>query len=342
MSINVATLNTHLIGNVEDIATILEELEFCDIEYHKAKHEIRCSRAEGHNSSSVRLDVNTLSYICFSTNERGNIYTAVMSRLDISFPEALRWVAKKLHLSNAEMYRKIRLPFGGFYKNIKKNTEDTETALPTYDNSILDNYQGKYNMMFFQDGIDFKTQEKFNVGYDLLSNRITVPQWSVNGELVGVMGRLNEDDCDKARRWIPLLPCSRSHTLYGFHYNYQEIQRKRACILFESEKSVMQMHSMGSDIALATCGSHLSATQSHIAKSLMVPRIILAFDEGLDEEYIRESAKKLVSDNPLYSNEVGYIYDDEGLILKKGEKQSPSDVGKDKLKYLLREKVRWI
>ena len=77
-------------------------------------------------------------------------------------------------------------------------------------------------------------------------------------------------------------------------------------------------------------------------KSLLVDKTILAYDEGLEEEYIREEAKKLKVNNAIFNNKVGYVYDRENIIIPKESKGSPSDFGKEKFSYLIKNCVVWI
>lgn len=214
--------------------------------------------------------------------------------------------------------------------------------MKTYDESILDEYLGKFNTMFFNDGISYKTQEKFNVGYDIWTNRITVPEYTFDGKICGIMGRSIDSNCAKEERWLPIIPCSRSLTLYGYHTNYECIQRKNLCVIGESEKFPQQLDTIGSNVGLGSCGCHLSDTQTKYIKGLLVSKNILAYDEGLEEEYVREEAKKLKIDNAVFHNDVGYIWDSEHQVIPKGSKGSPSDYGKEGYLYLMKNCVKWI
>jgi len=160
--------------------------------------------------------------------------------------------------------------------------------------------------------------------------------------LCGVMGRLNDTKCSKDERWLPIIPCSRSLTLYGYHHNYDFIQQKNIVVVGESEKFVQQLHSMGSRIGLATCGCDISDVQAKYLKSLMTKKIVLAYDEGLEEDNVRMQAEKLVLNNAVFKNKVGYICDKNNLILPKGSKASPSDLGKDAFLELMKNHVVWL
>ena len=264
-----------------------------------------------------------------------------MEKLDLSFPKSLEYVAEKLGIEKEKFNKKIILPFGGFYKGLIREIQEPEYSIKTYNDDILSPYLNKYNMMFFDDKINFQVQEEFKIGYDLETNRITVPIWTLDGKLCGIMGRLNDKNCLTEERWLPIIPCSRSLTLYGYIQNYHKIQQKRLCIVGESEKFSLQLKSFGCEIGMSTSGCYISDTQAKYLKSLLIPRTILAYDEGLEEEYIREQAKKLKVENHILQNQVGYIWDENNEVLEKGKKQSPSDLGKEKFTYLVK-KVKWI
>ena len=317
-------------------------MDYTNITYRSKKNELRFSREYGHNPTSMRLKLDTLKFDGFSINVHGNIYTLVMKTKNLSFPNALKYITSVLGLEKNQFNKKIHYPFGGFYKGIMKEIKEPEFSMTTYDESILIEYSGKYNMMFFNDGIYFQTQECFHIGFDLESLRITVPEYTLDGKLCGIMGRLNDSKCLKEERWLPIIPCSRSLTLYGYHHNYETIQQKNIVVIGESEKFVQQLHSMGCYVGLATCGCDVSDVQARHLKALMTSKIILAYDEGLEEDNIRMQAEKLVLNNSMFKNKVGYIYDKDNSILPKGSKASPSDLGKGAFLELMKNHVIWI
>ena len=339
---NALKLTEHLSNNKDDIYKILESLDFQNISYNPSHNEFRFAREYGRNPSSVRLNVDTLKYCCFSTGEYGNLYSLIMNRESLNFPQALNYIAELLELQKSEFSKPTKLPFGGFYKKLVKELKEPETAMQIYSEDILSEYRGKYNERFFRDGIGYTTQEKFNIGYDIWTNRITVPEYTFDGQLCGIMGRSNDSNCEKEERWLPIIPCSRSLTLYGYHMNYEAIQKNRLCVIGESEKFTQQLDSFGCHIGLASCGCHLSETQLKYAKGLLIDRVILAYDEGLEEEYVREETKKLKINNAVFANKVGYVWDESHEVIPKDSKGSPSDYGKEAFTYLIKNCVKWI
>lgn len=338
---NVMRVNEALSADENIVREILEELEFTQLTFDACKRTFRFAREEGRNPTSMVLNLDTLSFHCFSTGNKGNLYTLIMQRKDMNFPNALKWAADYAGLDKEEYDIDIQLPFGGFFQGLVKEISEPEFSMKTYNESELDEYKGFYNTMFLKDGISFESQEKFDIGYDALSNRVTIPIYSLDNKLIGIMGRYN-GKCEKEERWLPIIPCSRSLTIYGFNENYRSIEEKGMAVIFESEKSVMQCNSFGCHIALATSGCHISDTQAKHIKSMFIPKIILAYDEGLNEEDVIAEAEKLKMNNQIYKNQVGYIYDREHKYLPEGSKASPSDLGKEIFVKLIKECVVWL
>lgn len=321
-------VNEHLANNVDDITNILEGLEMSNITYNPRRHEIRCSREAGRNPTSVCINTETLFYKCFSTNKKGSIVSLVMDRKQLSFRYALEWIGDRLGLEGGSYQNQtIQLPFGGFYKNIIHELESPEANMEILPESILSGFNTPCpNMMFLKDGISIDSQAKYLIGYDIESGRITIPQRDIYGNLVGVMGRMNSSICDYSERWYPVISCPRSLTLFGYAENIRNIDQGGGCVLVESEKSVMQMDSMGFKFGLATCTNTISDVQAKIIKgnSASLNSVVIAFDEGLDESLLREAAKKLQMRNQIYRYKVGYIFDKEHELMPRGSKCSPT------------------
>ena len=338
---NVLQLTEKLASSPESIAAVLESMGYHS-SYVSSRNEFRFAREPGSNPTSCLLDGKTLSFYCFSSNLHGNLFSLVMEKEHRSFPSALNYICERGGFDKSEFSREIKLPFGGFYKKLMRDSFEADSQMKTYPEDILEYYDNGANIRFLRDGIDIQTQQLFKVGYDLETSRITVPEYTMDGKLCGIMGRLNSDDCPHEDRWLPIIPCARGHTLYGFHVNYRNIAEKRVLVIGESEKFVMQCRSFGSSISLATCGCHVSDIQARYIKSLMPEKIILAYDEGLEEGFIRDECKKLISDNCMISNKVGYIWDNENEIIPKDSKKNAADMGKAGYVKLIKEKVKWL
>lgn len=339
---DVHALKSYILTKPELIELILEKSGFYDIsDDYSGGVEYRCARSEGSNPTAVRVNKDTLKAQCFSTNVSGDIVTLVMSKIKKSFPKSVEFIAKVVNFEEVDV-AEYQLPFGGFFTQLQSFIKNEPVKLITYDESILNNYYMYPNKMFYQDGINVETQLKYQIGYDVNTDRIVVVWRSMSGEIIGLMGRKNKREVeDGENKWMPILKFPKSLTLFGFSDNYKSIQESGVVIITESEKGTMQLSSMGIDVGLSLGGSNLSEYQANNIKSLFPKKIILALDEGLNREIPHHMAEQLKI-NKYFKNDVGYIYDKNGLYLPVGSKMSPTDLPKEDLKSLLKNHVTWI
>lgn len=339
---DVYSLKNHIIDNPEYIELILEESGFHNIEYNSFRSEWRCARESGRNPTSVKINENTLSAVCFSTNLKGDLITLVQEKLDTTFPKALKKIANLVDFKFDNKIETFSPPFGGFYKKISILRSEEEINLETYSDDIIMQFGNVPNMLFYEDGIHPQVQIKYNVGYDSVSGRITVPWQSFDGQFCGVMGRLNKKEVDDFEtKWFPVIAFPKSKTLYGFSANYSSMQEKSLVFIGESEKHTMAMSSKGLNIGVSLGGSFMSELQANHIKSLFLKKSLVMMDEGLEEDHSREIAKQLKFNN-FFKNEVGYVFDRNNQYLPKGSKLAPADLDKNSLKLLIKNCTVWV
>lgn len=337
---NIFELKSHIINNPEYIEEILEKVGFYNID-NRGK-EYRCAREPGRNPTSVKINKSTLGSTCYSTNVKGDIITLVQSKLNTSFPDAVRKVSNIVNFKFDNKIETAKLPFGGYYKKISKLRSEEDVELETYSDDVLLQYESLPNLLFYEDGILPQVQTKFNIGYDSFTGRITVPWTTSDGRVCGVMGRLNKKEIEEDEvKWFPVISFPKSKTIYGYVTNYSAIQEKKIVMLGESEKHTMALASKGLNVGLSLGGSFLSENQSNLVKSLFPEKIIIMLDEGLTEEHSIELAKQLKSDR-FYKNEVGYVFDRNNIWLPKDSKMAPADLHKDDLNKLLKNCTHWV
>ena len=338
---DILKIKQYIIDNPICIEQLLESANFIAVK--STEKEVRCGFDETHTPTGTVIKKNTLKATCYSLNFSGDIITLLQEKLQLSFKETLNWVTNELKLENVDYCKRdITLPFGGYFKDIKK-TYFYDYNVNTYDAEILKEYDVISNKRFLNDNIGTKTQQKFNIGYDSLTQSITVPWFNENKELIGIMARKNEDVIEEGfSKWFPILPFKKSLLLYGLDINYNFILENDFLIITESEKGTLQLDSMNLNIGLSLGGNTLSDVNANTIKSLMISTHIFALDEGLDIDVSIENAKKIKVNNMFIKNNVGVIYDKENKYLPKGSKMSPTDLGKEVLNSLLKECVIWI
>lgn len=338
---DVSQLKDRLYGNTEYIYQLLESAGFLNIRPNG--DEFRCQWDEGHTNGGVQLKINSLKANAYSMNFSGDIITLIQNKLDLSFGRAMKWICSELGFSDDDFEkREIKLPFGGVFKQIKREIYGVDEC-KTYPEDVLNEYGVIPCVRFLNDGISATTQEKYGVGYDVASNRITVPWRNVYGEVIGIMGRINDDDppIDMAK-WFPIIAFSKNNSIFGMYENYNSIIEKDICFIGESEKTSMVLDSMNMPVGLGLGGNVLSDFKASLVKSMRPKTIILIMDEGLDENVSKRNAEALKSNNTYYKNRVGYVYDRENKYIPKGSKASPYDYGKEVLEKLVKECTIWV
>lgn len=339
--LDVYKVKKYIIDNDEYIQLLLEESGFCKIS-DRGK-EYRCAYDIDTNSTSIKVSKDNLSSFDFSRGIKGDLITLIQHKIQKSFPRTLKFICSIVGLNDDNLEKEeVKLPFDGFFRNIGKN-KDTYEKIKTYNDNILEQYSRMPNRLFLKDGIPVDIQMKYEIGYDVMSGRITIPHRNTIGELVGIVGRCNTSEIEEGvAKYYPIIPFKKSKVLFGYDKNYKYIQKKQMVILAESEKSVMKMDAMGLKNCLAVGGNYVSEIQSKNIQALMPKYVIIGFDEGIEEEHLRNQAKKVKLENPFLNINVGYIYDKNNEIMKKDSKIAPMDLPKNLLEKLMRNYTVWI
>lgn len=325
--IDAASLKEYLRNKEDDIVKILDHIgiDIDTIKPHPTQNYLSMCRKGGDNKNGLLVWLDSLNYKMTTRSRSGNIFTLVMDECNCSFPQALDNIAKWIGY-NSDL--KIQLPFDGFYKQARHNVDGIYDLNFTYYSESDLPPADALSQKFFKDGVSFQTQEFFGVRMDLIDNSIAIPIYDYSGRLVGCKNRSNDPFCPSDCRFYASLPYPKNNIVYGYSTNYHSIVSKKTLVIFESEKSVMQMHTFGSTIATGVGGHCLSAAQVYHIKSIGADNIILAYDEGIDEDCIRYEAEKLKIDNHIMKNNVYYLFDRDHYYLNKGSKDSPSDHGR--------------
>lgn len=339
---DVINLTNQLGCQPDKVIKILEKLGCEKIKYNEHKNYITSTRPEDGADNPLGNMVFLPSLVVHQNtrNYSGNLYTLIMDVKNINFPRSLElaanWAGLKISQSSS-----IKLPFGGFFKQISKQQKEPELNMKVYSEDDLPK-PGGVSYKYIKDGVSAQTQEFFGVRFCHDNNAIIVPIYNYSGNLVGAKARNADPNCDMAHRFWATLEYSKSLILYGFIQNYRHIVRKKVVIVVESEKAVMQAYEMGCYLCVAVAGHSISETQAKYIKSLGANKIYLAFDEGVCEEELVYEAKKLVVDTHIVKNKVGYVFDESNILLPKGSKMSPTDQGKEIFNRLIKECTRWL
>lgn len=329
-------MKEYLKNNPNEIEKILKYYGYHSINI--TDKEIRCAKKTSDNPSTVRIKLNDkLSSTDFSSSYSGDLFSLIATHTGLKYSEILKtiqtMIGKKI---NGTYENKEESLFDGFFDSLYIPYEEEKEVI--YDESVLDKYNNGYKWFkrFADDGILPSSQVKFHVGYDENSNRITLPWKDSEGNIVGVISRI-DSDIPTNYKYIPLIPFPKHKFLYGLYENKEHIKESKEVYIFEAEKSVMLGDSLGYRNFLALGGNSISTTQVEQILKLGVNKIIISLDEGLDVSVIKKDIKTIKDSLFMRDCKVGFILDKENKYLPKGGKDSPVDLGKDVFEGLLKD-----
>ena len=327
-------LKKQLLENPENICTLLEEFDFAHITLKR--NEIRFARnSDGGPNIRIRLNDEYLNVTDYVNSIHTDIISYIIKEKHTDFRSVLSAIKRILNLSDDWRPQSRRLIFGGVYEHI---IHRADSPPKTYDESILDNYLKVPNIRFQRDYISLEAQIEFGISYDINTDRIVIPIRDQHGSLMGIKGRRNyETDNEEDPKYLYLVPCQMSKTLFGYSTNYSSMYGGTV-IVFESEKSVLQCASYGYHNAVALGSNSLSEYQAKMILSLNPQKVIFMLDSDLPLENTKRNIDMLRSVAIMRDLQINYFDWTECLELP--AKASPSDEGKGVLEYILAENIK--
>lgn len=332
MRINFVELQDKIKSQPELIEIILEKLDYINIKDKGSYYS--AGNRDGDNPQALCIYKDTLKYTNYTRGHNGNIISLVMNTCNCEFVKAINLIAKWIGYSGTDY--QIKYPFHSFYKQIVADQYGTIPTLEPYPINALPP-SNNYSLKWIREGVDLETQRIFGIRYDLETNGIIIPEFSVDNLLVGAKWRNADPNCEMNERWNMYLKFNQSYNLYGLNINYPTIINKGKIIVLEAEKSCCHLYSWGCGLGVSVNGHHISKVQQTLLKSLMCDEIIIGFDKDVKEEEVRYNAQQLKTANMIYKNKISYIYDKNGLL---GDKDSPTDKGSEVFKELLKRRIK--
>lgn len=229
---------------------------------------------------------------CFSSGKGGDIFSFLMELESKSFIEVYQELAEKLNLSidsiklktsqkkYINILEKINL-------KLKFNLSEKEDVL----NYLIEKRRfNKETINLFQLGwsesgiLSYINAEKLDkdfsaeiglIGkkdgyFDIIRNRITIPLFSINNEIIGI-GTRKYLESDIYGKYI-LPPNSslfkKNSFLYGLNFSYDEIKKKDAAILVEGNFDVIKLFQSGIKNIVGICGTTIYSTQVKLLQKL--------------------------------------------------------------------------
>ena len=251
----------------------------------------------------------------FSTGKGGNVVAFLMEHERFSYPEAIRYLAKKYNIEIEETQQTDE-------EKAKRDARESmllvsEFALDYFKKNLWESSAGKaIGKTYFQErGFTDETIQAFDLGYaletkdaftstalekgykleflektgltivnedrkiDRFRGRVLFPIKSMAGRTVGFGGRILGDN-KKTAKYLNSPESEiyhKSKVLYGLYESKQAIVREDCCYLVEGYTDVIQMHQRGIKNVVSSSGTALTQEQIRLIQRL-TQNIVVLFD----------------------------------------------------------------
>lgn len=318
-----------LLDNPSKIIDMLDRFGFASVSMRH--NEIRCARQEGGNPSAIRIRLIDNKYLFvrdFVSDVSCDLFAYIVKFKAYEFKEVISF-ARQLTGLTTYRYQKTLEVFGGLFSKVHKESELRYTN-KVLDESELDAFSPIFSKRFMDDNIPCFVQSVFDIRYDSESQRIVIPIRDAEGHLIGAKGRANWELEDDEPKYMYLLPCMCSETLFGYSSNYANMSGGDVFIC-ESEKAVMQAYGYGFRNFVGIAGNSLSDLQCKLLCGLFPKRIVLMMDEGLKKEIIDKNIEHLKQFCRMTDIQIWCWKPYAGFP----KKASPTDLGEAALKDII-------
>lgn len=329
-------IKAKLLEDSQSIEHILDTFGFDKI---RSNHrEIRCAFEPGMNPTAVVIRLQNNENLFVKDYERNLSYDLInylIKAKNVEFKDVMNAIKQELHLDSIYNYkRKVGL-FGGLYDKLSRS--NGEISVTTYPEEILKQYGNIPNTLWLKDGISLSTQRKWGVGYDVQSQRITLPIRTSTGEVMAVKGRCNYEPEEFEPKYLYLIQGPMSQTLFGYSENYSSLYESDV-IVVESEKSVLILNSWGYNNVVALGSNSLSPAQARLIMSLNPKSVTFMLDKSLELKNTRTNIDILKSFCVMRQLKIRYWDWTENITLD--DKSAPCDDTRDEFEYIYENEVK--
>jgi len=270
-----------------------------------------------HNEKSPSFSVSPAKgiYKCFGCGEGGNSVNFIMAHEKVTYPEALRYLAKKY---NIEVKEEEQTPEQTAEQNERESLLHVLAfAQRTFTENLLNTEEGQtIGLSYFKErGFSMETIEKFQLGYafdrydafhtaateaqyqrkylvdsglcieredkllDRFKGRVMFPIHNLSGKVIAFGGRTLRTD-KKIAKYINSPETDvyhKSNVLYGLYQAKKDIITLDVCYLVEGYTDVISLHQAGVNNVVASSGTSLTVEQIRLIKRY-TPNLTIMYD----------------------------------------------------------------
>lgn len=249
----------------------------------------QCFGGEHSDGGAAYINATTTAWMCQGCKRKGNAITLVMEVQGVARATAERTLREWFGIEFDE-------PMGG---SMLAETEarfrqvDVEPDPPRPPASWLFGVQLHWSVVspepfqgyMLDRGFDPHWLEVFDIGYDYFSDRLTIPVFNVDGELVGIKGRAHMDhqvpkylilgDRPGAPPRYGFAPYEAAAVVFGLHRR----RDVRTVVLCEGELNAIALAQLGVPRSVATGMSHLSQRHAQLL-AREADEVVIYYDVG--------------------------------------------------------------
>ncbi len=256
-------------------------------------------------------------FYCFGCATGGNVFSFIMKRDGITFPEAVRMLSrqygiviplqkmtdaqKKRHSEREELLAVNRQAMDFFCKMLLKPDTGKQAAVYLRKRGITKDTISAFKIGYAPEGwnnaVNFFTKQKTPLGivekaglivargnksgfYDRFRDRIIFPIFNLNANVIGFGGRVMNDDMPKYLNSPETAIYHKSRSLYGLHLAKQKCREKESIYVAEGYFDLLALHQHGINNSVATLGTSLTPEHVQIIRGLVGKdgNVVLVFD----------------------------------------------------------------
>lgn len=263
---------------------------------------------------------------CFGCGKGGNPVNFIMDHESLTYPEALKYLARKYHIDIVEKEetaeekqqkddRESMMIVSGFAQRyfsryLWNEPEGRGVGLSYFrERGLRDDIVRKFELGYCPDGKSLFTEAAQKEGYrmeflektgltikrdewirDRFAGRVMFPIHNIAGRVIGFGGRILKDVPDSAKYLNS--PESeiyhKSRIVYGIFQAKREMARVDKCYLVEGYTDVLSMHQAGIENVVASSGTALTSDQIRLIRRF-TPNVTILYDG--DEAGIKASLR---------------------------------------------------
>lgn len=270
-----------------------------------------------HNEKTPSFTVSPTKgiYKCFGCGKAGNSVNFVMEHEHYTYPEALRFLAKKYNIEIEEaeqtpeqiqeinekesLYAVTAFAQKFFTEQLFQTEEGKSVGLTYFKNrEFRENIMEMFQLGYSPDAWEAFTQTAIKNGYNLeflvksgltiekdgthfdrFSSRVIFPIHNLSGRVIGFGGRILKKD-EKKAKYINSPESdiyNKSQVLYGIYFAKNAIIKKDNCYLVEGYTDVISLVQAGFENVVASSGTSLTTDQIRLIKRY-TPNITILYD----------------------------------------------------------------